>query len=114
MTSHDARIPQEDDRIATAKIVAVSFWTAVLFAAGIFWAWRIARTETLRVQPAGRPSTPALMGAREIGMVNQWPFAAGAGADETLDEYGWVDKRRGVVRIPIERAMRQTVEEVER
>ncbi|MHC4931794.1 MAG: hypothetical protein ACYTGV_06350 [Planctomycetota bacterium] len=64
----------------------------------------------LRAQPASAPLPvdPEALPPEEI--------LAGMRAEETekLTTYGWVDREKGIVRIPIEEAMRKLIEEAGR
>jgi hypothetical protein len=57
------------------------------------------------------------VGAEQIGMVEprlieveDRAVRLAAERKAQLDEYGWVDRERGIIRIPVERAMQQLVE----
>jgi hypothetical protein len=109
MTEHDPHVRSEEDRISTGTILAVGIASLLLFffaslATGIYW----------RRSAGELPATPvpAEIGRSKIGMVEQQPFeTAERGArdravrEERLGTYGWVDRRRGVVHVPIDVAM---------
>jgi hypothetical protein len=63
---------------------------------------------------SGVPREPALLGKSEIGIVDQVLFEGDqrlavwrAERAARLNGYGWVDRSKGLVHIPIERAMEQ-------
>lgn len=100
------------DDVDYGKVVGVGVASLIIFAISIFWAfklmnWRIASTE------AQTGTQKAIeIGREEIGIVDQVPFVADkrlpkwrAEKSAALDSYGWVDKSKGVVHIPIEAAM---------
>lgn len=73
------------------------------------------------VQLARRPATP-VANATNVPTEEQWKFSA-EGRKARLNEvrsaaqaqatgYGWVDKGAGVVRLPIDRAMQLTVDDL--
>ncbi len=89
----------------------------VIFASAVP-AWMLESRSLLSLDaPAREAAAPAA--PREINIVDQTLLeATGQAAPTTheqqrqlLERYGWVDRARGVVRIPIERAMRLTLEE---
>ena len=108
---------QEEDRIATGKIVAH----------GDRLARHLRRRRRLvDVDPAQREQEhrhaacirrrSAEAGAPEVGIVYQWPFNVShfgpekaAETKSRLEHYSWVDKNAKVVRIPIEQAMEKYV-----
>jgi hypothetical protein len=108
MTEHVPHVRSEEDRISTGKIVAVGIASLVLFffaslATGMFY----------RARMAERPPIAATeVGKSKIGMVEQQLFEKAergtrdrARREERLRAYGWVDRSRGVVHLPIDRAM---------
>jgi hypothetical protein len=106
---------QERDRINTPRIIVVSIGSLIIFALGVLAAWWMLDVRTRRFQPQGPPPPPALAGEPKIGMVEQRPFAIPSDfmdrQRQRLSSYGWVDRARGQVHIPIERAMQIVVEE---
>ncbi len=107
---------QEEDRIATGKIVATAVISLAIFGVGAIWSISIQRNENKTVVSIGRVDGPAAAGAPEVGIVYQWPFATSQFANEKaavtkarLEGYGWVDKNAQITRIPIEQAMQKWV-----
>jgi hypothetical protein len=104
--------PAQHDRLPSLRILAVGGGWMVIIALsvlGVRW-WQGMS------MPAVRAGAPAQMGASEIAIVNQRPFAleneapllrAEQGA--RLESYGWVDRRAGVIHMPVERAMEQVL-----
>jgi hypothetical protein len=110
-----AAIRQEEDRPRVARFLVIAMASLALFTVGVVWAWviqaRVPEAAPVRIDP-GR-----------IGMLNPEPFdvAHGVGngradgrgvngidpaaARRRLESAGWVDRERGIVHIPIERAM---------
>ena len=107
---------QEEDRIATGKIVATAIVSLAIFGVGVVWAISIQRAENGSVITEALPAAPAMAGAPEVGNVYQWPFNLSQyAADKAaitkgrLERYGWVDKNAKIVHIPIEQAMEKWV-----
>ncbi len=107
---------QEEDRIATGKIVATAIISLSIFGVGVIWSISIQRNENHTIVSIGRVDGPAAVGAPEVGIVYQWPFStshyANDKAEETkgrLEHYGWADKKAQIARIPIEQAMEKWV-----
>ncbi len=103
---------QEEDRIATGKIVAVAVISLAIFGIGVVWAISIQRDQSQSIVTHAQPARLAEKSAPEVGIVDQWPFdESHYGQDKAaytkgrLEHYGWVDKNAKVVHIPIEQAM---------
>lgn len=99
----------EGVRIKTAVAVAVAF--LIIFTLAVLWAVRIMHGEELRGGPRADP-VPGEIGKPQIGMVNQRLFELQLDAKEKrdhqlrrLDSYGWVDRDKEIIRLPIDRAM---------
>lgn len=114
---------QEGPGIAMGKVVLVGVISVLVFAAGSIWSYGIYRSTAREMNPAGRPQIPAEMGREEIGIVDQVPFELNRWVSQhreqyanekgtgRLQTYGWVDRKAGTVRIPIDRAMELLVQE---
>jgi hypothetical protein len=105
---------ESEDAIDYKKVILVGVFSLVAFALGTVWAVGILHHETAKAHAAtGVPRTPEL-GKAEIGIVDQVLFEGDqrlavwrAGRAARLNGYGWVDRSKGIVHIPIERAMEQ-------
>jgi hypothetical protein len=113
MTEHGHQVRSEDDRISTGKIVVVGVASLVLF----FFA-SLATAMYFRVRLGEHPAlpVPAEIGRSKIGLVEQQLFDKAergtrdrARRQDRLGSYGWVDRGRGVVHLPIDRAMELVV-----
>jgi hypothetical protein len=113
--SHDpngAGHKSEDD-IAYGKVILIGVVSLAIFAASTVWAAIILSHETKKYEEAtGAVHRPQRITDEEIGIVDQVPFATdtrlhrwNAEHNKRLNGYGWVDKEKGVVHVPIERAM---------
>jgi len=108
---HGGHPPAEADRIRTWTIVGVGVASLAIFVAAS--AVTIAWMERARasMNPAW-PSIPSEAGHRKIGMVEQQLFESANHAqvlrreqERRLHSYGWVDEKKGLVHMPIERAI---------
>jgi len=113
--AHSGHPPAEPDRIRTWTIVAVGVGSLLLFLVAslvtVGWMGK-ARGE---MNP-GWPSFPAEAGKGKVGMLEQQLFESSNRAqvlrerqEQRLHSYGWVDKEKGTVHIPIERAVDLTL-----
>lgn len=99
------------------KIVVVGAVSLALFAVGVVWAYQILVRRTAESHAAaGAASIPSEYGKDEIGIVDQVAFANDqriekwrAHHKKALSSYGWVDRAKGIARIPIEQAMERVV-----
>lgn len=112
----DFEVRQEDDRVSSRTIVAV-FGAAIvvtLLSIGVQWLMlRSRRSELDRPRPAAARVAP-----RQIAAIHQTLIEKDRHGLELRDEqraalegWSWVDRDRGVARIPIERAMDMLVAE---
>ncbi len=99
----------EDDRISTPAIIGVGIGALVV----VFIAAWVA-TGYLRMKVGERPVLPIPpdIGQSKIGMVEQQIFELADRGERARDarlkqlgSYGWIDRDRGVVSMPIDRAM---------
>lgn len=100
------------------KIVVIGVVSLALFAIGVIWADRLqVGRERDIARTSGNARAPADIGKPEIGIVDQVPFSIDHRIEDwrkehahKLSHYGWVDRGKGIVRIPIEQAMQKVVE----
>jgi hypothetical protein len=111
MTEHapHGQVRSEEDRISTPRILVVGIGSLVLF-----FVASVVTAGYLRMRQGQHPVVPipAEIGSSKIGLVEQQLFDRAvrgerdrAVREERLRSYGWVDRRQGIVHIPIERAM---------
>ena len=104
------------DGMNLKKIMIVGVGALVVFAVGIIWSYYLLGSQLREIDAAGRAAPAAEIGKPEIGIVDQVLFStdtrlAAWKADHAkrLGNYGWVDRTKGVVHIPIELAMQKVI-----
>ncbi|HEX7488748.1 MAG TPA: hypothetical protein VF341_07570 [Anaeromyxobacteraceae bacterium] len=114
LSAHDAAAhpPAEEDWVPSRRIVLVGVASLVLFFVGSLAAGLALRALRRELNPDGPPALPSEAGKAKIGMVEQRLFenanqgsAWRAQAEQRLRSTGWVDRQKGIVHIPIDRAM---------
>lgn len=113
MSEHaSAHPPAEEDRLPSGKIYAVGIVALIVFFLGSLAAGLSMRAVRLEVNPTGPAPLPQEAGRAKIGMVEQRLFEQSnmgpvwrEAAHHRLATFGWIDKEKGIVHVPIERAM---------
>lgn len=113
----DHKFQQELDRPAIGVSVIVLLSALVIFAIGVgIFAWIQKHDTGSVVSGAGNKATE--VGKPEVGIVNQPLFDVDTRTTDRLSAqkkrlsgYGWVDRKSGVIHIPIERAMEMVAAE---
>jgi hypothetical protein len=110
--AHGAHPPAEEDIVPAGRIVWTGVASLVVFILGSVVAGMAMVSIRHSVNPDGPAAMPAEVGQAKIGMVEQRLFehanqgaAWRAEAMVRLNSTGWVDRQRGIVHIPIDRAM---------
>ncbi len=87
------------------------------FGIGTAWSARILKQQTGRYSPAAEPK-PSKIGDIEVGIVDHRLFELDQRAEklkfdeqQRLNSYGWVDRKAGLIHIPIARAIDLILEE---
>jgi hypothetical protein len=103
--------PQESPHVGMGMVLALAAGALLVFGFATLSIWVF----TERWQSARNPrgaSTPARLGQAEINLLNQLPFLLDTRAYRQQEEkvrrlhgYGWVDRERGLIHIPVEQAM---------
>jgi hypothetical protein len=111
---HDPHGKQVEDAIDYGKLITIGAASLAIFALATWWASIILRRETTRIEEESGKSKAVEVGRAEIGIVDQVPFVSDHRLEEwrkerkeRLDSYGWVDRARGIVHIPIDEAMKK-------
>ena len=109
---------QADEGVAWGKVFGVGVGWTILFVVAVWIVVRFLHAREKELQPNGPDPMPVQMGQVEIGIVDQVPFDVTRALQQyradrldKLDHWGWVDKKAGVVRMPIEEAMDRVVKE---
>ena len=105
---------QADEHVASFKIVAVGVIALLVFGAATIWSARILDRTARTLSPAGPLPVGKEIGKPEIGIVDQTPFETTRGGEkyrrealQRLNSYGWVDPQKGVIHVPIDKAIDQ-------
>ncbi len=98
---------QRDERLPWARLLKYAAAALTLFAVASTAAVIVQRDELGASSDQGKPAARAPQGLIEQHRRAQDLAAA---RRQQLETYGWVDKNKGVIHIPIERAMQLVVE----
>ncbi|HEY3451025.1 MAG TPA: hypothetical protein VGK67_32005 [Myxococcales bacterium] len=115
--SHERHEPQQmEDELPMGKLLKVAAAALIIGTLGVAWAWGEWRYVLHQSQPNGMPALPQAIGAAEQGVVFQRPFdQLRASADlelrerQQLESFGWADRSRGLVHVPIGMAIDEIV-----
>jgi hypothetical protein len=109
---------QAEEGINWSAVLGTGIGSLVVFAIAIFIVVRMLDAREKALQPHGPDPLPKQVGQIEIGIVDQVPFdvtrSLQAYRDERtqrLETWGWVDRKAGIVHMPIDRAMELVVQE---
>lgn len=112
---------QQEEGIPGGKIIAIGVAALILFVASGYWSYTIYDKRSRELQPLGPDPIPRAIGQGEIGIVDQVPFDVYRSlqtyrrySKHRLETWGWVDKKQGIVHMPVEQAMEQMVSPAER
>ena len=90
----------------------------LIFAVGTFVVYRYLLSREKALQPEGPDPIPIILGQPEIGIVDQVAFDVTrslqvykAESVERLSSWGWMDKQKGTIHMPIDRAMDLVVQQ---
>jgi hypothetical protein len=97
-------------------IVGVGLASLVIFIVSAIIAAIILKGDETAYEQRGMPPKAKLVGESEIGIVDQIHFDADdrlakwrSRKQHRLENYGWVDRKQGLIHIPIEQAMKEIV-----
>jgi hypothetical protein len=109
---------QAEEGIAWGSLFSVVIGSIVVFSIAILIAAKVLHARERELQPNGPDPMPAQLGQSEIGVVDQVPFDVTRAAQAyrkdrlaRLEHWGWVDRKAGVVHMPIADAMELVVKE---
>ncbi len=110
----DPEVDFERSDVNAAALLRFGFWLVVATVAVVLLLWRL--YFVFVAEEAARQPPPPVMKADPVAMAPPAPRLQEGPArdlarfraeeDQTLGSYGWVDEEKGIVRIPIEEAMR--------
>jgi len=107
---------QAEEAVATGKVLLVGIVSLIVFAGAAWWSTGIWRETRNRLEPTGPIAPGAEIGKPEIGIVDQPPFETVRTAERMraehlrqLQSYGWIDRDKGIIHVPIEKAIDQLV-----
>jgi len=117
LANPDPEPRQSEDELPTRRLLVIAAVTLLVFAVGVLgstWIWaRGGRGDSA----SGPERVPPPVGSPEIGMVFQPTFdqfADGQALQERqrarLRSYGWIDRRRGIVHVPVDQGIDRYLE----
>jgi hypothetical protein len=106
-----------DDGVNLKLMVMVGVVSLVVFAASAVIAWWILREDNAKYSKRGvAPEVHGLAKQEEIGIIDYIPFDGDHRLEhwqqaraKALNSYGWVDRQKGIIHIPIDEAMKDVV-----
>jgi hypothetical protein len=114
-SAHDSGAGGSDE-VQMGKIVAVGVISLIIFIISAVIAKLMLDHDTADLTSQGGPATATEIGKAEVGIVDQIEFDIDtrledwrAARKKRLHSYGWVDKSKGLVHIPIDVAIDQVV-----
>jgi hypothetical protein len=108
-----------EDGMNIAKIVIVGVVSLVIFAVSAVAAGLILRGDEAELNAKGLAPLPAdIRHKEEVGIIDYVPFDSDhrlaewrAKQEATLTSYGWVDRSKGVIHIPIDTAIKDIIDQ---
>ncbi len=115
--SHERPEPRQmEDELPMGRLLRVTAVALVISALAVLWAWGQWRFMVRQSQPSGPPPLPLALGAAEQGVVFLRPFDQLRVAEDLadrerkrLDSFGWSDRSKGLVHVPIGLAIDELV-----
>jgi hypothetical protein len=109
---------QAEEGIRWIAVIGTGIGSILVFTIATFIVYRYLNEREKALQPTGPDPVPALLGQPEIGIVDQVPFDVSRNLQvyrkeslERLSGWGWLDRKQGIVHMPIDRAMDLVVEQ---
>jgi hypothetical protein len=117
LPTEDPATAGDDDGMNLKLIVVVGVISLAVFAASAVVAWVILKQDNASYAAQGvAPQIRGLNKTEEIGMVDYVPFDADRRLEnwtrdkaQKLNGYGWADRQKGLIHIPIDEAMKEVV-----
>jgi hypothetical protein len=116
-TEQPAHVPGTDDDVNISQIIWIGVVSLAIFALSAVAAHIILRGDEAQLQKRGvAPLVRGLAKKHEIGIIDYVPFDSDARLDrwraektKALNSYGWVDRKKGLIHVPVEEAMKEVV-----
>ena len=112
---------QAQEAIHWGKVISIGVGSLIIFAISIWISTAMMHAREKALQPIGPDPMPVQIGQLEIGIVDQAPFDVTRALQNYKDDrnarlssWGWVDRKNGVVHMPIDEAMERVVKEQRR
>jgi hypothetical protein len=112
---------QAQEAIHWGKVLGVGVGSLVVFTLAVWISTAMMRSREKALQPIGPDPMPMQIGQQEIGIVDQIPYDVSRSVQGYKDDraaklssWGWVDRKAGTVRMPIDQAMERVVKEQRR
>jgi hypothetical protein len=112
---------QAEESIRWDLVIGVGVGAILLFTIATLIAWRFMVHRENELQAGGPLPIPRQIGQTEIGIVDQVPFDVTRAyqtyrddRNARLESWGWVDRKAGLVHMPIEEAMDRVVKEAKK
>jgi hypothetical protein len=109
---------QEPELLPMRKLIAVAAIAFIVFFGATLWSIEILHGEGGMTEPLESLPIPVEIGRPEIGIVEQRLFELQLEAQHKRQEqmkrlrsYGWVDRQKGIIHLPIDRAIELMVSE---
>jgi hypothetical protein len=110
-------VPGTDDDVNIKKILAIGVVSLVIFALSAVVAYVILRRDEAELRQRGvAPMVTGLARKQEVGIVDYVPFDSDARLErwraekaKALNSYGWVNRSKGIIHIPVEEAMKELI-----
>jgi hypothetical protein len=103
---------QAEEGVRWFSVIGTGVAALLVFSVATFVVYRYLDFREKKLQPLGPDPIPALLGQPEIGIVDQVPFDVTRSFQlyrrnslDRLSSWGWLDRQKGTVHMPIERAM---------
>jgi hypothetical protein len=113
MSTQEFFVTQDRDRLPLRRVATIAVLGVIVAVGSVVVSGAIENCE-IRVQRTGiaSSSVPRPIGTVETRLANNSRRGLDLVAEQkrTLESYGWIDRERGIVRIPIDRAIDLTAE----
>ncbi len=109
---------QAAEGISWFPVLGTGIGASIIFTIAVLIVFKMMHVREKELQPLGPDPMPVQIGQNEIGIVDQPPFDVSRAVQqyrddraERLTSWGWIDRKAGVIHMPIDRAMDLVVQE---